>query len=381
MNRSAPKALCLLPAPHGPATAIRRQHRRLSADSLAASMLDSFAVPAAILNDERQIVLANEKLRRLTGRTHEALIGIRMGLAIGCEHGSDAPGGCGTAPACAHCGGAQALEAAATSGMSAAEDYRVTARRGTGRLSLDHRVLATPLEIDGERFTVFAVRDTSDEQRRRVLERMFFHDVLNSAVGLRNLLQLSSTLPPAQASELIADAANLASQVVEEIKAQADLAAAERGELSVSVGECDVRLLLEELASLCRQYPEAAGKRIVVSVECGAPTVRTDRVLLRRVLGNLVRNAVEASGPGQTVSVTFDSHEGPAFAIHNQSVMSEAVQFQVFRRSFSTKAESGRGVGTYSARLLTERYLHGRLSFTSAEGEGTTFTVTLPGDE
>ena len=58
--------------------------------------------------------------------------------------------------------------------------------------------------------------------------------------------------------------------------------------------------------------------------------------------------------------------------------MPEAVKLQVFRRSFSTKAGAGRGVGTYSARLLTERYLGGALRFRSEDGEGTTFVVTLP---
>jgi hypothetical protein len=58
--------------------------------------------------------------------------------------------------------------------------------------------------------------------------------------------------------------------------------------------------------------------------------------------------------------------------------MPELVRLQVFRRSFSTKPPAGRGIGTYSAKLITERYLGGSLSFTSSEEEGTTFTVTLP---
>jgi signal transduction histidine kinase len=44
----------------------------------------------------------------------------------------------------------------------------------------------------------------------------------------------------------------------------------------------------------------------------------------------------------------------------------------VFQRSFSTKG-TGRGLGTYSIKLLTERYLGGRVWFESAEGHGTTF--------
>ena len=63
--------------------------------------------------------------------------------------------------------------------------------------------------------------------------------------------------------------------------------------------------------------------------------------------------------------------------MHNPSVMPRDIQLQVFQRSFSTKG-SGRGLGTYSVRLFTEKYLGGSISFRSAEGEGTTFRVTLP---
>ncbi|MGA2077009.1 MAG: hypothetical protein ABSH52_26260 [Terriglobia bacterium] len=51
---------------------------------------------------------------------------------------------------------------------------------------------------------------------------------------------------------------------------------------------------------------------------------------------------------------------------------------QAFRRSFSTKSPVGRGIGTYSTKLITERYLGDSLSFTSSEEAGTTFAVTLP---
>jgi sensor histidine kinase regulating citrate/malate metabolism len=50
---------------------------------------------------------------------------------------------------------------------------------------------------------------------------------------------------------------------------------------------------------------------------------------------------------------------------------------QVFQRSFSTKGR-GRGIGTDSVRLLTEKYLEGRVAFTSTANTGTTFEVTLP---
>ncbi|MBK7188571.1 MAG: hypothetical protein IPH86_07860 [bacterium] len=57
--------------------------------------------------------------------------------------------------------------------------------------------------------------------------------------------------------------------------------------------------------------------------------------------------------------------------------MPRTVQLQVFQRSFSTKGRD-RGIGTYSIKLLTEKYLGGKASFVSDEGQGTTFSVTLP---
>ena len=65
------------------------------------------------------------------------------------------------------------------------------------------------------------------------------------------------------------------------------------------------------------------------------------------------------------------------FWVHNQGHMPRKVQLQVFQRSFSTKG-AGRGIGTYSVKLLTERYLGGRVTFTSEPQAGTTFRIRLP---
>ena len=104
----------------------------------------------------------------------------------------------------------------------------------------------------------------------------------------------------------------------------------------------------------------------------------TDEVLLGRVIGNLIKNALEASASGQTVTVAFENKRQPLFAIHNPSVMPEAVQLQMFQRSFSTRRGRGRGIGSYSVKLLTEKYLKGKVWFVSRETEGTTFFVALP---
>ena len=55
-----------------------------------------------------------------------------------------------------------------------------------------------------------------------------------------------------------------------------------------------------------------------------------------------------------------------------------AVSYTHLNRSFSTKAKKGRGIGTYSVKLLIENYLRGRVSFISNEEEQTKFIVEIP---
>lgn len=78
-----------------------------------------------------------------------------------------------------------------------------------------------------------------------------------------------------------------------------------------------------------------------------------------------------------TLSVRTSAAE-VSFSVHNPGPIPEEVQAQLFQRSFSTKEGRGRGIGLYSVKLLTERYLGGSVNFHSSPEAGTTFTVTLP---
>jgi signal transduction histidine kinase len=92
-----------------------------------------------------------------------------------------------------------------------------------------------------------------------------------------------------------------------------------------------------------------------------------------------VKNALEATPEFDTVTIGAKDHGTKiTFFVNNPGVMSEEVRYQIFQRYFSTKQGEGRGIGTYSVKLFTERYLGGKAEFTSREPEGTTFYVILP---
>ena len=149
--------------------------------------------------------------------------------------------------------------------------------------------------------------------------------------------------------------------------------------MGMRIGSVETRTFLEGLLSSYATHELATDRVLELEPESDRIEFVVDKALLGRVLGNLLKNAIEASQPGEVISVGCSKAETDQieFWVHNAAVMPEEVRMQVFQRSFSTKGR-GRGIGTYSVKLLTERYLEGTVSFTSRPGNGTIFRVRYP---
>lgn len=359
------------------ADALRAQVEMVEVTPLLATLLESVGSPAAIVNGNREIVLGNEALAALAGVAKPALLGRRLGEVLACTHAAEMPGGCGTTEACTWCGAAQALKEAREHQRRSVNECRIQVT-AEGPDTLHLGINASPLAVGPLQTLMVVLRDTSDAQRRQTLERMFFHDALNAAGGLRGLMEVWPDLSPDEAVSLAPAAARLAQQLVDELEAHRDLTAAENGTLAVQRVGVNPAALLDGLRTLFASHEVAEGKAIDVCVVADPRPVATDLVLMRRVLGNLLKNALEASAPGETVRLRFESRaDADVFEVHNAAVMPEAARRQVFQRAYTTKGR-GRGLGTFGSKLITERYLGGSLSFESAPGLGTTFRVRLP---
>ena len=66
--------------------------------------------------------------------------------------------------------------------------------------------------------------------------------------------------------------------------------------------------------------------------------------------------------------------------VWNAQQISDEISCRIFQRHFSTKGGMGRGLGTFSAKLFTEKYLGGSLNFVTSPDAGTTFSLCLPGE-
>lgn len=364
-----------LPAERATDDDIRRQHQAIASLPFVGGCLDAMPNMVLMLNEHRQIVFANATTLETLGVGLDGLLGTRPGEALGCIHASEECD-CGISEFCTTCGAALAVSGA-LAGAPDARECRIQAE--SPKPDLDLKVWATPFAHEGSSFTVFAVVDTSHEKRRRILERIFFHDVLNTAGGVKGLAGLIADSAPEDIPELARLLDLSSDRLVDEILSHRDLAAIESGEFRARPIKCSLRTFLNTMARLCATLEAARGRTIVVEPGAPADSIVTDRALLMRVLGNMIKNALEAEAEGAVIRLGVDRVEGGRWAlwVRNPAVIPRAVQLQVFQRSFSTKGE-GRGLGTYSTRLLTERFLEGKASFTSTEEAGTEFRITIP---
>ncbi len=357
-------------------TSIAGHNRHFAKLELLGQILDSVENGVVILNQYRQIIYANQPMAVFTNLGNkERAIGQRIGEAIGCQHAFATAGGCGTTDFCRSCGAIKAI-LLAQSGEANTQECRITRDAGDQFDALDLRVKATPLKTNGETLTIFSVTNIADEKRRQVLERIFFHDIRNTATVIHGVAELvKMEIGEAPVSQLLDQASH---KLIDEIDAQQQLLAAENGRLELEFTNMLSKSLLEELVGLYETL--AADRRCFVQVAPDAENfiLLTDRPVLGRVLSNMLKNALEASAPGDRVTAGCRQADGRVyFWVHNPSFMPPNVQRQVFLRSFSTKG-SQRGLGTYSMRLLSERFLGGQVNFTTDQIAGTTFTADYP---
>jgi len=345
-------------------------------------LINTLPFIAAVLNEQRQVVYGNKPLLEAMGfEKFDEVLGLRPGELINCVHSSETPGGCGTSKACRVCGAVNAIQDCLSSNKKVVSECRISANYNDNVVSYDFKVTASPFVYLDKRFVVLSFEDISDEKRRQVLERLFFHDIINTAGGLRGFIEfMEFSDNPEEHKEYIKTASRLSNVLIEEILSQRQLLAAERGELKVKKEAVELSVIIQEAIQQISHHQVAKSIPVIFENDKDDKLeIETDSVLLKRVLLNLLKNAVEASKANQEVQIGFtksDKNE-VIISVKNDTIISQDIQLQIFQRSFSTKGEA-RGIGTYSIKMFTEQYLGGKVSFVSNATEKTVFSIKLP---
>jgi K+-sensing histidine kinase KdpD len=334
---------------------------------------------SAVIDPNRQIVYANNEFLALLGlKTVEPILGKRPGEVVSCIHSGEISSGCGTSVACTYCGAVNAILESQKTGLKSTKETRISTIVDEKLKSLDLNITSSPITLSGNIYYIFTVQDISNEKRRSALERIFFHDLLNSAGGLNGLLTiLKEGTAVEETPELISLSEEASRDILEEIILHRQLRAAENGDLQVKIEPVNSIELLDSSVGKISSHEVGKEKHILIDLKSAYIDFETDRIIFQRILINLLKNALEATQKnGSVVAGVEDRGDRIRFWVRNDEVIPMNVQAQLFQRSFSTKGES-RGIGTYSIKLLTENYLKGKVSFISNETEGTVFIIEL----
>jgi signal transduction histidine kinase len=144
----------------------------------------------------------------------------------------------------------------------------------------------------------------------------------------------------------------------------------------------DMATLLREEAQLYSQ--QSPRHEVAVEIDHAPLAVVGNPDRLRQVIGNLISNAIKYSPQGGVVSVTADRENGSVrVEVHDEGMgIPLSQQPQIFTKFFRGDAAAsgitGTGLGLAVSRDIVESH-GGRIGFKSAEGNGTTFFVELPG--
>jgi signal transduction histidine kinase len=147
-------------------------------------------------------------------------------------------------------------------------------------------------------------------------------------------------------------------------------------------GAVDVAAAVDDALALVEAEARCLGIEVARESAPGLPPVAGSRAELAQVVFQLVRNAVEASSEGRSVSVAAEPRpggDGARIVVRDRGrgIAPEDLR-RVFDPFFTTKsAAAGAGLGLAIARTVVESH-GGRIRLESRPGEGTTAVIELP---
>ena len=153
------------------------------------------------------------------------------------------------------------------------------------------------------------------------------------------------------------------------------------GRRRLTAEDLDMQALLEAAADSVRHQVDANGGEI--RVETPLPAIRSDKLALEQIFGNLIDNATKYLDPARPAEIVIRGRPirtGVEFEVQDngRGIAAEDHEriFDLFRRS-GAQDQPGEGIGLFHVRALVRR-LGGDIDLKSELGKGTVFRVSLP---
>ncbi len=265
-------------------------------------------------------------------------------------------------------------------------------RKKNGTLYWERSTITPVLDETGTIVNYIAIKEDITKAKylqefQNDMEKMMRHDIKSPLNGIINFPDIAMQDPgiSEDTREILGLIKEAGKQILNQVDLYMNMAKIEEKRFVYDPSPQDIlrvlRVVMGDLSSLARQrklgvelvfndHPVTGEDKCIVPI---------DKTIFYSMTANLIKNAIEASNPGQKVSIFVECMEtGYAiFKVHNETVIPPEIRKQFFEKYSTMDKKTGTGLGTYSARLMAEA-MNGKISFTSAEGEGTTLMVQFP---
>jgi signal transduction histidine kinase len=225
------------------------------------------------------------------------------------------------------------------------------------------------------------------EQQKEELSALVVHDLKSPAAGIMMAAQARLKAPDLSDVErqvwgLVYTSAEVINRMVLNLL---DIAGSSDGVFAARPVTVDVPKLVRDVQQLMTPVAESLRHQVAVDVGSEVPQVHADPELLRRVLQNLVDNALRHSPPGEPVRLEVDvADDGVRFRVRDRGpgvppALRERV-FDKYVRVGESRGEAGsvgKGLGLAFCRIAVDAH-GGRIWIEDNQPQGSVFTVQIP---
>jgi PAS domain S-box-containing protein len=265
-----------------------------------------------------------------------------------------------------------------------------TVLHARGGLEMPVQVNGRKVLIDGVAHLQWILRDITERKNldtlRDELITMIYHDLRSPMSNIVSSLDVVAAMFPAEGNEAVRSLLNIAIRSTERIQrltnSLLDLNRLEAGQPIVNLQVALPFNLIKDAVEAVT--PIAMNKRQVLEnlTELSAPPIRADVDMIRRVLVNLLENAIKFTPPQGIIQVGAAAEGNQVlFWVEDSGAGIPAAEleniFKKFTRLGGDEGPRGFGLGLAFCRLAVSGH-SGRIWVTSDPGSGARFQFTIP---
>lgn len=245
------------------------------------------------------------------------------------------------------------------------------------------------ISIDQQRYLQWILRDISERRQlddlRQDLTSMIFHDLrspLGNVISSLEVMEDSIDAEDETLRSILSIATRSSRRAARLVESLLDLGQLESGQAVLNKTITPIGTLIAEAVEEVHPTAESKGHMLRFELDATLPLIQIDSDMIRRVLINLLENAVRYTNSGGTVTIHARAEggqllisvedSGPGISADHQERI-----FNKFTRLDLEVKPKGLGLGLAFCRLAVEAH-GGKIWVESELGKGSTFTFTLP---